>query len=155
MDWTMMRRMPINPLRENLAAMLEILASQRPDLLQVYLDMACNSPARFAMLELAADCSLRDTKDLGQTVLKATADLDRLERRRGGWKHPRDVVHRPNVGGLLVFCHARLQNVTGIGRRRRLEFIARRLQRVHERERTMAWITDFIGTTGQAQVGPA
>ena len=147
-------RRTTNPLRENLAAMTELLAGKRPDLLPVYLDIVCHSPASFAVLELASDCDVRDTKDLHRAVLKIMADLDQLERKRGGWKHPREVVHRPNAGGLLRFCHARIQNTTGVGRRRRLEVIARKLQRVYEQEKTLAWITDFIGTSGQTQAGP-
>ena len=137
------------PLREAMAAMLELVASQRPDLLPAYLDMASNSPARFAVLELASDVDVRDANDFYPTLLKIVADLDRLERRRGGWKHPRQVVRNPNVGGLLYFCRARIQNVAGIGRRRRLEVMARKLQRVYDREKTRAWITDFIGTSGR------
>ena len=128
--------------------MIELIASHRPDLLPIYLDMASNSPARFAILELASDLGVRETADLYQTALKIVADLDRLERRRGGWRHPRQVVPAPNVGGLLRFCRARIPNVTGISRRRRLEILARKLQRVHDREKTLAWITDFIGTPG-------
>ncbi len=139
----------ITPLREGIAAMLEIVASQRPDLLPIYLDMVANSPARFAVLELASDLGVRETQDLYPVVLKITADLDRLERKRTGWRHPQQLVNNPNVRGLLYFCRARIQNVPGIARRRRLEVMARKLQRVYDQEKTRAWITDFIGTTGE------
>lgn len=138
----------ITPLREGIASMLELVASQRADLLPVYLDMVANSPARFAVLELASDLNVKETQDLYPIVLKIVADLDRLERRRTGWQHPQQIVSTPNVGGLLYFCRARIQNVPGIARRRRLEVMARKLQRVYDQERTRAWITDFIGTTG-------
>ena len=140
------------PLRESIAAMLELVATQRPDLLPVYLDLAANSPARFAVLELATELAVRETQDLYPVVLKICADLDRLERRRAGWKHPRQIVTDPNIGGLLYFCNARIQNVVGIARRRRLEVMSRKLQRVHDQERTRAWITDFIGTTDSTVV---
>ncbi len=146
-------RRTITPLREAMAAMMELMATHRPDLLPVYLDMATNSPARFAVLELASDFNLREANELHQATLKIISDLDRLERRRGGWRHPRQVVQDPNVSGLLHFCRARIQNVNGLGRRRRLEVMARKLQRVYDREKTHAWITDFIGTSGQTLTG--
>ncbi len=129
--------------------MMELVASQRPDLMPVYLDMVANSPARFAVLELASDLGVKEIPDLYPVVLKICADLDRLERKRSGWRHPQQIVADPNVGGLLYFCNARIQNVAGISRRRRLEIMARKLQRVYDQEQTRAWITDFIGTTGQ------
>ena len=138
----------ISPLRDSMAAMMELIASQRPDLLPAYLDMAGNSPARFAILELARDLGVREPRDLQREVLKSIADLDRLEKRRSGWRHPRQIVHQPNVGGLLYFCRARIDNVPEEGRRRRLEVMAHKLERAFDREKTRAWITDFIGTPG-------
>ncbi len=44
------------------------------------MDMACNSPARFAVLELASDFDVRDANDFYPTLLKIVADRDRLER---------------------------------------------------------------------------
>ncbi len=137
----------IAPLRHGIAAILDLVASQRPDLLAVYLDIVANSPARFAVLELASDLGVRGTQDLCPVVLKISADLDRLERRRTGWRHPKQIVDDPNVAGLSHFCRARIQNVPGIARQRRLEVIAMKLQRIHDQEKTRAWITDFIGTT--------
>ena len=58
-----------------------------------------------------------------------------------------------NVVGLLYFCRARIRNVPGIARRRRLDVMSRKLQRVYDQERTRAWITDFIGTTGDTAAG--
>ncbi len=138
----------VNPLREGIADILELVAGQRPDLLPVYLDIVANSPARFAVLELASDLGLRDTHDLHPVVLEIIADLDRLEKRRTGWRHPKQIVDDPNVAGLLQFCRARSHNVPGISRRRRLEIMGKKLQRVYEQEKTRAWIIDFIGTTG-------
>ncbi len=140
-------RRTITPLREGIASMMELVASQRPDLLPIYLDMIANSPARFAILELASDLGVQEVQDLYPVVLKISADLDRLERKRTGWRHPHQIVPNANVRGLLYFCNARIQNVAGISRRRRLEIIARKIQRVHDQEKTRAWITDFIGNT--------
>ena len=138
----------ITPLREGIASILELVASQRPDLLPTYLDMVANSPARFAVLELASDLKVKEIQNLYPVVLKIIADLDRLERRRTGWRHPQQIVTNPNVAGLLYFCRARIRNVPGIARRRRLEIMTRKLERVYDQERTRAWITDFIGTSG-------
>ena len=60
----------MTPLREALAAMLELVASHRPDLLPAYLDMACNSPARFAVLELASDFDVRDDRIINFKTIK-------------------------------------------------------------------------------------
>lgn len=143
-------RKTMTSLRDTVVAMIELIAAHRPDLLKVYLEMATDSPARFAVAELASDCNVREIGDLNRITQKIIADLDRLERRRGGWQHPKQVVQNPNIGGLLRFCRARIQNVNSLGRRRRLEVMARKLQRVHDREKTHAWITDFIGTSGHA-----
>ena len=139
----------ITPLRDSIAGMLELVASHRPDLLPVYLDMVANSPARFAVLELAKDLKVREPQDLYPVVMKIIADLDRLEKRRTGWRHPKQIVTKPHVGGLLYFCRARSHNVPGIARRRRLEVMARKLKRVYDQERTKAWINDFIGAGDQ------
>jgi len=140
-------------LRESLAAMIELMVSQRPDLLPAYLDMASNSPVRIAMLELATEFKLHEPGELYEIALKTGADLDRLEKRRGGWRHPQQVVQQPHIGGLLYFCRARIQRVNSTGRRRRLEVLARKLERVREREKTMAWINNFIGSPGQVVSG--
>ena len=143
----------ITPLRDGIAGMLELVASHRPDLLPIYLDMVANSPARFAVLELASDLKVRDVDNLYPVLLKVSADLDRLEKRRTGWRHPEQIVNRPNVVGLLYLCRARINNVPGIARRRRLEVMSRKLQRAHEREKTRAWINDFIGPSGGSVAG--
>ena len=140
-------------LRESLAAMIELLASQRPDLLPVYLDMAGNSPVRVAILELVSEFDVREPTGLCEAALKTRTDLDRLEKRRGGWRHPQQVVTQPHIGALLYFCRARIQRVSNNGRRRRLEVLARKLERVREREKTMAWINNFIGSPGQVASG--
>lgn len=139
---------PITPLRDGIAGMLELVASHRPDLLPIYLDMVANSPARFAVLELASDLKVREVENLHPVLLKISADLDRLEKRRTGWRHPEQIITSPNVVGLLYFCRARINNVPGIARRRRLEVMSRKLQRAYDQEKTRAWINDFIGSTG-------
>ena len=136
----------VTPLDNGIASILELVASQRPDLLPIYLDTVTNSPARFAVLELAAKLGVKAGQDLYRMVLKIVTDLDRLEGKRTGWRHPRQIITTPNIVGLLYFCRARIQNVPGIARRRRLEIMARKLQRVYDQERTRDWIHDFIGT---------
>ncbi len=130
--------------------MLELVASHRPDLLPIYLDMVANSPARAVVLELASDLQVREVQDLCPVLLQIIADLDRLEKRRTGWRHPSQFVDNPNIIGLRYFCRARIRNVPGIARRRRLEVMSRKLNRAYEQERTRAWIDDFIGSTGDA-----
>ncbi len=143
----------ITPLRIGVASMLDLVASQRPDLLTVFLDIIADGPARSAVLRLASDLGVRESHALPPVLLKISADLDRLEKRRTGWSHPRKIVADPNVGGLLYFCRARIHNVSMISRRRRLEIMAKKLERIYDQEKTRAWIADFIGTTGDPSSG--
>ncbi len=124
------------------AGMLEVLASQRPDLLAAYLDMASHSPLRFALLELARVCDT-GLDDLGRVVHTASRDLDRLGRRKR-WRHPKDVVRQPNLGGLLVLCRARRERIGGTGQRRRLGVMERKLSEAYEIEKTHRWIVEFL-----------
>ena len=76
---------------------------------------------------------------------KALADLNELEKRRGGWRDPRKILEFPNVPALYYTCRARVGRISGVGRRRRLEGILRKLKVARDQARDRAWIEDFIG----------
>lgn len=78
-------------------------------------------------------------------AVKAAQDLDRLEARRGGWRHACRIVHEPHLAALLDLAVERRERIDVVARRRRLESIARRLAKELEAERQRRWIQRFIG----------
>ncbi len=130
------------PLVDTVAGILEALASERPDLLSAYLDMASHSPMRFALQELAGVCGT-SLDDFVNVLYRISCDLDRLERRKR-WRHPRDVVRHPNVGGLLALCRARQERAGGKGRLKQLAIMEQKLADAYEMEKTRRWVIAFL-----------
>lgn len=126
-----------------LVALIELAASERPQLLDLQLDTVLNSPMRFAAHNLASDFGV-PVDQIGVTISRACHHLDRLEKRRGHWRDPSAILESPNVAALLQVCEARLEHVSGKQRQRRLEAILRKLEQAHERARTRAWIEAFL-----------
>lgn len=125
-------------------AVLELTASECPELLDFQLETFLNSPMRFAVLELTTAFDVPHEK-LALTVYKACLDLDKLEKRRGAWRDPAQVLESPNVAALFQLCSARMGRVTAVTRRRRLEAVCRKLGQAWELARDRAWIEAFIG----------
>ena len=125
-------------------ALLEVTASGHSSLLEFQLQTILNSPARFAIYDLASAFDVSH-EQVGHVVYRACTDLDRLERRRDPWKDPAKILASPNLAALLHVCHARLNRVQKLARRRRIETILRRIERAHELARSRAWIEAFIG----------
>ncbi len=134
--------------RENtldaVVALLEVTASGHPRLIDFQLRTILNSPARSAIYDLASAFDVAHDQ-VGQTVCRACADLDRLERRRGTWRDPAEILGSPNLAALLYVCGARLNRVAKLARERKLEKILRRVERAYELARSRAWIEAFIG----------
>ncbi len=135
------------------AAALELAASEQPELLEFLAHVLRNSTMSFAAEELAAVFGVAPEK-LGPAVVRACLDLDRLEKHRGPWRDPAAVLRKgaggtpvaaPNLAALHCVCRARLQRVTQLARRRRLERILRRVDAACQLARTRAWLEDFIG----------
>ncbi|MCP3961647.1 MAG: hypothetical protein GY719_27720 [bacterium] len=124
---------------EALLALVDILASHRPELVPFVLDMAQNSPSQFAVIELAEAFGV-DHEDLDKVLLQAVGELNQLER-RPMWRLPRGAVA---LGGLLRLARARLRHGAQVKDRARLEALAGRLHRAHEREKTRTWLEDFL-----------
>ncbi len=129
---------------EAVAAILELTASEHPELLEFQAHALLNSTMGFALRKLAAAIDVAPEK-VGAAIGRACADLDLLERQRKVRWEPGQVLDDPNLAALLYLCSARLKRV-GEGRRRfRLERVLRRVEPAYEVARARAWIDDFIG----------
>ncbi len=137
---------------EATVAVLELVASKQPELLEFQAHVLCNSTMSFAVQKLAAAFDVPIEK-VGGAVSRACGELDRLEKQRGTRRDPATSPQKakgaspdsPNLAALLRVCQARLKRVSSVGRRRRLEKIRRRVQAAYELARTRAWIGAFIG----------
>ncbi len=129
---------------ESTVAVLELTASEQPELLKFQIHVLCNSTMRFTVQQLAAALGVSQ-EQVSRAVLRASEDLDRLEKYRKNWRDPAKVLDSPNLAALLCVCHARSKRVSKPTRRRRLEMFQRRIERAHELARSRAWIEDFIG----------
>ncbi len=129
-----------------IVAVLELTASEQPELLAFQAHVLCNSSMSFAVQKLAAAFDVPLEK-VGPTVSRACKDLDRLENQRGASWEPAQILEAPNLAALLYLCKARLNRVRHVKRRRRLrlERVLRRLKPAYELARARAWVDDFIG----------
>ena len=143
-----------NPEGPAVAALLELVASERPDYLEWAIDVLQNSPVRFAILDLFREWETADPEALVRVIVKASADLDRLERRRS-WRKPDQVIHEPHLAALYQLVGSRAQRVEGIARRRRLEIIRRKLKRVYDRERAKKELEAFLREPPRQEIDPA
>lgn len=141
---------------QGVAAILELTASEQPELLGLQIHILVNSPMRFAVDQLAAHFGVASS-EMGATVFQACHDLEKLERRGSRWRDPGEVVEHPNLAALCEMCRARSCRVMGLTRRRRLEAVLRRLRGALELARSRAWIEAFIGPprAGTQEPGPA
>ncbi len=129
---------------ESALGVLEIVASEQPALLPLLTHALLESPVAFAFRELAATFNVAP-EDVGEAVGRACTHLDRLERHRRTWRDPAEVVESPNLAALVFVCRARINRVSQLKRRQKLERMLRRIEPVHRQARTRAWIDDFIG----------
>ncbi len=98
--------------------LLEIVASERPDLLGPLIEALEHSPAGRRLAQIAEMWGVRPedrTEDLGHLAVRASKHHDRLEKYRTGWRHPNQMVDEPNVRALLSFVFERRKRVPGIG----------------------------------------
>ncbi len=129
---------------EATAAVLELTASEQPELLDFQAHVLCNSSMSFAVQKLAAAFDVPLEK-VGPTVSRACKDLDRLENHRGASWEPAKILEAPNLAALLYLCKARLNRVQDVKRRLRLGKVLRRLKPAYDLARARAWVDDFIG----------
>jgi hypothetical protein len=130
---------------EAIIAVLEVVGSEQPDLLEFQAHVLWNGTMSFAFVKLAGTFGL-PPQELGGAIGRACRDLDHLEKRRGIWRDPKQVLGpRSNLAALSHLCQARLRRVRHPPRRRRLERMYQRLEAAYAQARTRAWIDDFIG----------
>ncbi len=125
-------------------AVLEIVASEQPQLIEFQVQALLDSPLSFALRELAATFGVAP-RDVGEPVVRACAHLDRLERYRRTWRDPAEVVDSPNLAALVSVCRARIRRASQPKRRQKLERILRRVEPAQGLARTRAWIDNFLG----------
>ncbi len=130
------------------ASLLELVASERPDLLGPLVEVLERGPAGRGVAEVAEAWGVRPedrAADLGPVVVRASRHLDRLEMRRPGtWRHPAQVVDGPNVQALATLADARHGRSEGIARAKRLNIIRRKLGRAAEVERARRELAAFL-----------
>ncbi len=131
-----------------IAGLLELVASERPELLAPLVEALEHSPARPGLAEVAEVWGVRSedrAAELGAVAMRAARHLDRLERRRPGtWRHPRQVVDSPKVQALVILADERHGRVEGIARTKRLNVLRRKLRRVAEVERQRRELDAFL-----------
>ncbi len=123
---------------------LEVIASEHPDLLAFQVHVLTSGTMSFAVQKLAAIFDV-PLDELGSTVTRACHDLDRLEKYRGVIGKLTKILPSPNLPALVHLCRARLKRAQQAVRQRRLERILRKLERSYDFARARAWIDDFIG----------
>ncbi len=132
----------------DVAALLELVAKKRPDLLGPVVSALEFSPAGRSVGELTKLWGVGGddrVAELVEVALKTAENLDRLERKnRQSWRHPREVVPAPNVAALHSFAFGRRNRVEEIRRSRRLEIIGRKLGRAQESERRRREVERFL-----------
>ncbi len=132
----------------DVAGLLEVVASERPDLLRAMVaaleySRAAGGFADLAKLWGAAPENL--AAQLVEIAEKTLAGLYQLERTRRAWRHPREVVDGPpNVAALQSFAHGRRARVRNDRRAARLSLIARKLDRAAESERRRRSLDRFL-----------
>ena len=134
--------------REAVVGLLELLASERPDLLGPVFEALKYSPASPGLAQVAELWSIRPedrAADLEAVAVRASSHLDRLERRRPGtWRHPGQVVDGPNIAALVSLASARHGRVEGMARGKRLNVIRRKLKRAAAVERQRRQLDAFL-----------
>lgn len=138
---------------EATAVVLEIIGTEQAELLEFQSQALLNSTMGFAVRELATAFNVTPER-VGETIGRACAHLDQLERYRRSWRDPVEVLLKttpreslpsPNLAALRCVCRARLGRTTPPARRQRLEKVLRKLDAAHELAQTRTWIDDFIG----------
>ncbi len=137
---------PDTTLLDPLVALLEVTASERPDLLSSQLNVLETSPHCFGLLKLA-DLWGIEAKDLLRLVVKTALHLDRLEARNGPRLTTNYVLRQPHLLALYHLAVQRRDRVTGgpVRRRRRLTEICQRLEAGLEAASERRRIEAFIG----------
>ncbi len=124
---------------------LELIGSEQPQFLEFHAHVLGNSPMSFVLQKLAQELGVPAERAV-KAVARACRDLDRLEKQRGRWKDPAEVLGSPDLAALRYVCSARLSRISKATRRQRLMSIQRRIESAYSLARTRAWVNEFIGS---------
>lgn len=137
--------------KEAAISLLELTASESPQLLPWAVQVLRSSGAGLALAKIATDWGA-DVEILAPVVLKAVADLDTLIRCRKLWRRPEQVLRLPNakaIADLATAHHTRMFTAPAwrrntIERRSKLQRIAARCSSAHRADSTIRWMLNFL-----------
>ncbi len=132
-----------NPVR----VLLEVVAAERPDTLAALVEILGSSPARGAFANLMTAWQAETSREVETIALKASSDLDRLERwRTVPWNHLEERLGSPNLAALSDVARERAHRTPVLRKKRRREMIANRLdklvQMARARNQLDAWLAE-------------
>lgn len=116
-------RPPIQPAIDPLVTLLELTATERPELLPWLLSILPHSAASYMLEQLAEEWEVKPG-EIHRRADAAARDLDRLE--SGGAAEPYRMS-LPDLAALFHFALKRRDRLSGIRRRSRLKTIGRQL----------------------------
>lgn len=132
----------IQPAIEPLVALLELTASQRPEILSWLVTTAAHSPASYMLVQLAEEWGTAPG-EVGRMATRATEQLNLLERSR---RMPEtESPEEPDLAAMLYLAIERHERISSVRRKRQLKKIARRLAGVLEDAWQRRRIESFIG----------
>ena len=135
-------------IKGRVAAILEVIATESPDLLAYQLEILRQGPVRWCTDELASDWRVRPDQ-LCATLATGVVTVESLRRRRG-WRDPAAVVDRPNLSACLAMAEARAARTASKTQRGQLDATCRRLATCLDTERWRDRILAFLDEPGPA-----
>ncbi len=130
-------------------AVLELVASELPDLLPFVVGTMEASPARSEVLALVKLFDVKRPRDVAARAGRAAFQLDRLERNaRRKWTHPREFLGADGLPASILsrFAQARAARWERRGWPRSSELVRldRRLREAAGKERATAMVREFL-----------
>ena len=138
-------------IKGQIVAILEVIATELPDLLVCQLETLRLGAVSWCVDELAADWRVRPDQ-LRATVAASVAAVEKLRRHRG-WQDPAAVVDRPNLAACLAMAEARAARTASRAQQGQLNATCRRLAACLETERWRSRILAFLNEPGPAAGG--
>ncbi len=129
-------------------SVLEVLASEHPEVVSALVATLGHSPARSALLELVPLFQVKSPAEIAGAVVTVARQLDRLEH-RPHWAEPRDVLGESAASATALDAFARRRadrwrkNRGGI-RPPKLARVDRRLRKAAGLERARALVDELL-----------
>ena len=131
--------------KSRVVAILEVIATEAPELLAYQIEICRQGPVVWAIEELAMDWRIRPDQ-MCATVAASVAAVEKLRRRRS-WRDPAAVVDRPNLATCRAMAQARAARTNSRAQRGQLEATCRRLAACLETQRRRDWLLAFLDET--------